>query len=490
MKSTGQSKKEAREGGSLGSYGIGKLAPFAVSDVRTLFVSTIFKVGSSYKQFTQGKALLTSHVDDNGQTRQNIGYWGIRQNCRPVDGLNSELPKWLARARKASELPGSLGTSFHVIGFHAIKDWDKFLIASILENFFGAIWRAQLIVKVGDEIITKETIVELFSRKSLADSLNEMSEGEPETFNNARHFLSTLIGTEEVIIENHENRELGNCEVRIRIGEELPKRVGILRNGMFITDQMEHLKRFGDFKEFVALVECQNNRGNELLREMEPPRHDKFEPDRLSTADRAKGQRALTELGRWVREMLRRHARDPVSDVTEVKELADYFADDLGDDNPSTKGEEINPIGAIQIRAQPLRRRSITVRDETENSEGGAGGFDDSGGSGGGGQGSGSGEKGKSSASVVELSNVRSVPINGKKRRVAFTPGFTGKLEFAVYEAGADTDRKLNVSKSSTGSISSGMVRNISVKRGMRTSLEIELESEFNGAMKVSAHEV
>jgi hypothetical protein len=63
MKATGQSKKEMREGDTgLGSYGIGKFAPFAVSNLRTIFVSTVYQDGKSYKQFTQGKALLTSHV--------------------------------------------------------------------------------------------------------------------------------------------------------------------------------------------------------------------------------------------------------------------------------------------------------------------------------------------------------------------------------------------------------------------------------------------
>src|SRR5262249_27457631 len=144
-------------------------------------------------------------------------------------------------------------------------------------------------------------------------------------------------------------------------------------NGMFITDQMDGLRRFGDFKEFVAVVECHNKKGNELLRDMEPPKHNDFEPERLPSVDRAKGKRALNELARWVKEMLKRHARDPVSDVSEVKELADYFADDVGENEPTGKGEEINPIGAIQIRAQPLKRRPVLVTQE-QSEEGGAGG--------------------------------------------------------------------------------------------------------------------
>jgi hypothetical protein len=86
-----------------------------------------------------------------------------------------------------ADLPRRLGTTFHVTGFKAGEDWDKFLIASVLENFFGAIWRAQLVVKVGNEVIAKETIEELFSRTDLAQSLVDMIEAEPEAFSNAKH---------------------------------------------------------------------------------------------------------------------------------------------------------------------------------------------------------------------------------------------------------------------------------------------------------------
>jgi uncharacterized membrane protein YgcG len=492
MKATGQSKKEMREGDTgLGSYGIGKFAPFAVSNLRTVFVSTVYQDGKSYKQFTQGKALLTSHIDQSGRTRQSVGYWGVKSNCMPIEGPHSDLSKWLQRSPKATELQKNLGTTFHILGFSAVKDWEKILIASVLENFFGAIWRGRLSVKVGGELIAKETIIEQFERPGWNEYLKGMK-GEPEAFNNARHFLSALVGTEEVIVENQENRELGNCEVRIVVGDQLPKRMAVLRNGMYITDQMDYLKRFGDFKEFVGVVECQSQKGNELLRDMEPPKHNDFEPERLPAGEQAKGQRALSDLGRWVREMLKRHARDPVADISDVRELADYFADESPDDQSSEKGEEVNPVGAIRIRAQPLKRRPIVVREEDVGEEGGSGENENGGGGGsggGGGKGGGSGGKGSASTRVIELSNVRSVPLSEKRRRIAFTPSFSGKMELVVYEAGADTDRRLNVLKSGMGKVRQGSI-NLPVRKGERMAFDIDLDGGFHGAMKVVGHEV
>ncbi|HEY3916329.1 MAG TPA: hypothetical protein VGL83_00975 [Stellaceae bacterium] len=489
VKATGQSKKgDGLSDTDLGSYGIGKFAPFTVSDLRTIFLSTVFRDGNTYRQYAQGKALLMSHRDAAGHTRQNIGYWGVTENCMPIEGGNPSLPRWLMRAPKQSDIQDSVGTTLHILGFRAADGWEKSLVASVLENFFGAIWKGALVVEVNSLSISKESIFELFNDKTIHDSVIG-SKGQPEGFDNAKSYLSTLAATEEVFIEDQENRELGNCQIRIILGEQFPKRVAVLRNGMFITDEMDRLKRFGDFKEFAAVIECHSKKGNELLRDMEPPKHNDFEPDRLSPDDQPKGQRAIAELGRWAREMLMRHARDVVSEVSDVRELADYFADD-GEEDDGEKGEEINPVGKIQIRAQPLKRRSVVTEDsDDEGTDGGSEG--DGNGSGGGkGKGKGKGNNGKVAAKSLPLNNVRSIVLSAKKRRLAATPEFSGIMELTVFEAGADTDRRLNVVKSSGGNVRKGAIRNLKGKRGARFTLDIELDAPFQGAMKVAAHEV
>jgi hypothetical protein len=497
VKATGQSKKDNDAGEvGLGSFGIGKFAPFANSTLRTIFVSTVFadKGGSGHTQYTQGKALLMSHNDDAGETRQNIGYWGVRQSCMPVEGIDSKLPGWLQQASKPGDLGKNLGTTVHVIGFQAAKDWENKLTASVIENFFGAIWKGTLVVEVGATKISRESISELFESKVIRDSLEGMT-GQPESFDNSKCYFSTFVATEEVFIQDQENRELGNCEMRIVLSEAFPKRVAILRNGMLITDQLDRLKRFGDFKEFAAVIECQSKKGNELLRDMEPPKHNSFEPELLSSEDKPRGQRAIIQLAQWARDMLKRHARDPVSEISDVRELAAYFAD-VGEEEGGSKGEEVNPIGKIDIRAQPLRRRPVVIQTDEEGNEGGTGQRDPGDGGGGGGkgvgagQGQGKGGSGRKADKIVELNNVRSVLLSGKRRRVAATPAFSGTVELVVYEAGADTDRRLNIIKSSAGKIRSGIVRNLNAKRGSRFTIEVELDAAFYGAMKVAAYAI
>jgi hypothetical protein len=100
MKATGQSKKESET--ATGSYGIGKFAPYAVSDLRTVFVSTVYKdEDGEWHQLTQGKSVLMSH-DKGEERRRGIGFWGVMEKCRPIDGVDPTLDGWIQRASKKS----------------------------------------------------------------------------------------------------------------------------------------------------------------------------------------------------------------------------------------------------------------------------------------------------------------------------------------------------------------------------------------------------
>lgn len=84
MKAKGQSRKDSDT--ATGSYGIGKFAPYVVSNIRTIFVSTVYQdEEGAYHQLTQGKSIFMSH-DRDGERKQGVGFWGIREKCQPVGG--------------------------------------------------------------------------------------------------------------------------------------------------------------------------------------------------------------------------------------------------------------------------------------------------------------------------------------------------------------------------------------------------------------------
>ncbi len=59
--------------------------------------------------------------------------------------------------------------------------------------------------------------------------------------------------------------------------------------------------------------------------------------------DQRRGRIALHYLAEWVREMLKRYAQDPVTAVTTVEELKEFFADEASEGTEGREGEE-NPL--------------------------------------------------------------------------------------------------------------------------------------------------
>lgn len=509
LKATGQSRKV---GTSTGSYGIGKFAPFTVSELRTVFVSTVWndKDGQPH-HYVQGKCVLMSHHDAKGRTRRGTGFWGVRKNCAPVTGLHDCLPDWLRLVDAKGDL-GEPGTMLTIVAFQSTGNWQKVLAANVAENFFGAISRRELEVDIdGAFAITKETLPAIFAHQEIASAISDQP-GEPDRFQDAARYLQALEESSEVIVEKHENLHLGECHLRILIGENLPRRVAVLRNGMLITEALPGLKRFSDFKEFVAVLECTAEKGLSLLRAMEPPRHDAFEPDRLPPDRRHTGRTALRELSAWVRKMLMRHAKDPVKEETALDELADMFGDE--DEEGSAKQKDENPGGKIIIRARHVKQKSAagpiggsapTVDEEEGDGEsnGSGDGPDEGVGEGGTGEGGtndaeGGDRAGNGGADSVSrtlstglpLGDVRAVPLNPRKRRVAFTPQMTGTVLLELQDSGADTNYALSVTSSDKGQITNGRIDRLAVTAGIRFTLEVELEREFEGTLRVVANAV
>lgn len=521
MKAKGQSRKASST--ATGSFGIGKFAPYAVSKLRTVFVSTVYTdEAGKFNQLTQGKSILMSH--DKGFKRlQGAGFWGAKKKCQPVAGVHDDLPDWLLRCTDENKLSESTGTKLIILGFDTSQGWKENLAVSVAENFFGAISAGKLEVDIiKDYVLNSESIKGFFTNSIIREAIDKQK-NEPEQFDNCANYLATIQGNAEIIKEESEVLHLGLCELKIFLKEGLPKKVCFLRNGMFISDTLSlaGLKSFSDFKEFVAVVECRNTVGSELLRAMEPPRHDDFEPERLSTKEeQIRGGKALKNLAKWIRDMLKRHAKNPVSEVTTLDELREYFADD-SKDGTSKSAEEVDPAGKIIIRAKPLKFKSdnasATTPGNVESERGNDGdeGFDESSRIDGNKKASDStkdtktpgatrgnegihsepqGNAGKSAVDTkpkqhVSINNVRAIAIDSVTKKTIFTPLYSGKICLSLLEAGADSDYEIAIINSDQGQVKEGKVY-VDVLAKTRVTINLVLSNSFSGALKVVAHEV
>ncbi len=266
VKSSGVSQKPMDDAG--GSFGIGKNAVFAVSDLRTVFYSTLYKSSKGEnRRLAQGKSILVSH-GSGGDAKRATGYWGSN-GFNPVES-DQEIPEWLRRT--------DVGTTVASIGFTEESDWHWKMVESLIRNFFAAIMKEaiQFIVQRSEQEIIeidKSTLPGLFLRQEV-QSAAEIA-GTADELKFSADMLSALSSPETTAREK-EFKDVGTFRLRILQMKGLQRKVGILRNGMYIVDNLRPfghaLARFPLSKDFVAVLEPVDSKTSGVLRDLESPK--------------------------------------------------------------------------------------------------------------------------------------------------------------------------------------------------------------------------
>ena len=507
VKMQGLSQKEGQ--GAGGSYGIGKRAPFAVSALRTVFYWTCYEEDGREVEKFQGTAMLMSHGDAGNRT-QGQGFYGVKEACEALPG---PAPAGIRiQDPQGRPLPG---TSVLVTGFNEEHNWQRRIASSVIENYFYAIDNDNLKVMVEPESDAADMAEIEIDRSTLANWFDALETGagdeeeDGSALKRARDYweLSNIPAIEK------QDRELGHCNLFIRVGEGLPSRVALVRRaGMLVTDQQKGLQKFNGFEKFAAMCVFEDTYGNELLRRMENPQHNQFEPERLPEADREKGRRALARITKWVRDEIRKQAgpRDTgkaivLSELNAL--LPDLHPDEPFDDagNDGDAGTKERGFGEkITLKPKPIRRSAAALpRDEDDaegygddvgGSGGGAGsGNGGGGGTGGPGEGEGEGGSGGQSGGAVRkslpISAVRVLPIPGatNRYRLSFKAHRAGVARIEIEEAGDSNTNPLEGIRAADG----GTLAEISLTTSGRASLEIVADNPIHDrALRVAAVEV
>ena len=507
-------KPDLKDAGAGGSHGIGKYAPFAVSSLRTVFYWTCFDEDGKVQERFQGKTVLISHTDVEGEETQGTGFFGVKKGCHE---LTQEIPPCF----RMLDHHGSpvQGTSLAIAGFRETDDWRRRVAASVIENFFYAIGTDRLTVIVEPELselmeIDGGSLESWF--EYLADNADPDDPG-----NTADHPLREAeifwrLSRDEPAAEKQDS-ELGHCRLWIHTAEGFPSKVAFVRRtGMLVTTQQSGLIRFPGFRDFAALCVFEDPAGNELLRRMENPTHDRFEPDRLPDDDRSRGRSALKRVTDWIRSEIRKQAGPPEGGrKTMLAELAVYLPDyqpeepfdDAGHDGDESSGEP--GFGEqVTLSLKPVRRPAPPIApvdyrfDSDGNSEGddagaeGGTGTDsgsDGGGNGGKGEGDGQGGTGTrgggSRQRGIAVSAVRILSIVGRENfyQLSFMADADGIARLAFEEAGDSSTVPRGDIRAVAEDASLDRVR---VARGQRTVVEITSDSSIEGrAWRLSAVE-
>ena len=490
VKADGVNNKHSDDSG--GAFGIGKKAAFATSNVQTVLYSTLTEdAGGSPLVAIQARLQLLSHERD-GEPYRAEGYWGNSDFAPITDPAG--LPEWMVRSEQ--------GTSLFVICFPAEPSWALKMEISILTNFTTAIYRGRMEFEIdhGRTTINRTTL----GQRLASSEMDEVAKGVGLTaqLGYARQLLKCLSsGEAQKFTFNVDG--YGRADLLILAEPELPRRILMVRNGMFITDHLaafDHaLVHFAQTTEFIAVLEPSDGEEGKkfgaLLKRLENPEHNAFEPSRIiGTEEQERVKRAINQLVRAVRDKIREVAKVETSDSDDIEELAHLFAAEAGTEDSTSSGEtDPERFAYGQAQTKP-RKKPVTPLAPEGGDMGGSGGSSmtsekDRGDGQGTGAGSGSGGSGTGSPRrPVPLAATRVCGIaaaGGYAHEMHFTPQASGSAEITVAASGLTTVSELPVASAGSGKVEKGRVR-LDLEAGRRVSVRFNLSETFNGPMELS----
>ena len=491
VKGSGVTAKDTADSG--GSFGIGKNASFAVSDLHTVFYATIWQDPDTGKECfaAQGKVKLVSHTGHDGTKLRATGYWGNPDGFRAITDRTA-VPEWMNRTE--------IGTSIFSMGFRMAEDWAERMTFSLVTNFFCAIHREEMVFEVdGGKInINRNTLENLMTRRDIVNAAELAGHKNDLVF--AQQLYRCMVSgiAEEQILDIP---GLGRMRVRVLTEEGMPRRIGFIRNGMLITDNLKHfghpLARFPGSRDFVVLVEPENADTSAFLKKLENPSHDGFSAERINDpGKRADAACAMKQLGRELRNIIKETTGVKHEGAVVLDELGRFFADPGQGQTPPDPDAEPDPERYTYKSQRKGQQRPRAAPAPDGGQEGGSSrtGKASSGKGGGTGKGTGSGSGGKGTRGdrqPVTLGDVRNrirTDSSGAaiSREIHFTPESDGLIELRVEAAGIDKPENLVVESTSKGTVDSGAII-IEANTGQRESVTVTFDESYEGPIELIA---
>lgn len=349
--SNGVTKKQ---NGSGGSYGIGKNAPFACSSFRTVFYNTYAKEDNT-KAF-QGVARLITHFQNNEAT-QGTGFYQNTVAQTPIFEENS------CAFRDLFVRDGdNYGTDVIIAGFKKTSSWAENIEKAIISNFFVAIANKTLVVRID--------ALEL-NAANLAERIKFYAAKENNAKAKEKRITTILEFYEAITNPDHKisGTIMDNNDVLLYIKKDdtYSKSIAQMRSiGMVVRTRHHNI-----YTRYAAVMVVQSGRLNNLLKDIEPPTHDKWDPgiaeDNPEIFETA--TKYYRNLIRWMNDTIVEYCRTEAPEEIDLDGVSAYLPFDeedkaLGGDEPE---RDVSPdteiaVGTPVPKKQTARKISLTAR--------------------------------------------------------------------------------------------------------------------------------
>lgn len=343
----------ADDGARGGSFGIGSAVGPMASNMSTVFYTSL-PLNSPDVIFA-GYSSLATHRDTDGAWRVGDGFFTDLDYTEDFRYQRNPVPLGPFEARTVP------GTDTYVIGYRkAGLDPDlQHIKVAFMRNFLLAIHRGILVVKG----ITGSGIWQL-DATTLAGHVVEDSE--------SAAFYRAVNDPDPITTVSP---RFGKMSLHINVDESLDKTLHTItvRAPLMKIDTFRHNSIP---VKYAAVLECSDDKGNTLLRALEPPQHHRWDPERAPS-----GKVQLDELKKFVREGLRSRVKQQIGDQVEIRGLSRFLPAQASHDPAGATGSSRTPTsgqgtdeesstvhGAEEVpRAVPVGgRKAVKVGVRTE----------------------------------------------------------------------------------------------------------------------------
>ena len=499
--------------GSGGSFGFGKAAYFNLSPFRTILVST-----KNLKNdiVFEGATVLATHK--NPETDEKLTAYGF-YNCEgevPVTNIE-RVPEFFRRKE--------IGTDVYIIGLWNDRNRKKEMIKSVLNNFWLAIHRKKLIVKIEDIEINSKTLTDLINK--YYPSENES--GNPADFQgwNPKPYYKAVknygLSNEKYFLFEEKLETAGNVQLFVYLNKGLPNRIAYFRKPLMTVYKQTKNK----LKGYVAVFICEDDKGNSILKKMENPAHNEWKIENYKEKGKPhkSARKIKNEISDFINNKLDELSGINTSSKLTIEGLEEYLSipgelleneDELdyrGENTNTKSGENTNEVASEEtgsmtttqtpVKIQPNKKPVSEIKTEINGEFGdkgenvtileGGGENEQSGGNKPGNEGD-----NPNNNSIETGDKPIKTPLSIKYRVIASQnkhfiiiesryPVNNAEIEFFVgSDNGIDT---IKIRNSSLGNVNKNKIENVYLNSGKNT-LEIDFEDGISHTLKIRAYEL
>lgn len=335
-------------GNSAGSYGIGKNAPFACSSLSMVFYNTLDENNES--AFI-GVARLATLLNENNKPTQRVGKYqnndDVNEKWLPIYESDKNSFRYCFKRTER-------GTDVIIVGFTELSDWIRKVTEAVLKNFFVAVSEGKLIVELKDEndgkIIDASSISQIFEDLSFND--NEMV----KVLQLYNAFINPDCKKVITVLEDDD------VEIYIKSDSGYKKTIANFRaTGMLVGTYYRRI-----FQHYAAVVIVRGSKLGELLKDTEPPRHNRWDYKLIDSSNKEKRQKAknaIKQIDESVLAFLREQFETVSEDEVDAAGVGEYLPDDSESGDGQSQGDDIlRPIVKIGKVVTKGRNRGKTIQ--------------------------------------------------------------------------------------------------------------------------------